>query len=102
MDTEHRTLTADGFFANCEDLDDAIAANFPWPDPALYIDPDECRRLVDEAPKDKAVLGMVWACHFQDFCAAFGHADGVDEYGSAVRSWSTMSTIRSWNSISRR
>lgn len=72
VDTEHRTLTADGFFANCEDLDDAIAANFPWPDPALYIDPDECRRLVDEAPKDKAVLGMVWACHFQDFCAAFG------------------------------
>lgn len=72
VDTEHRTLTADGFFCDCEDLEDAISANFPWPDPALYIDPDECRRLVDEAPKDKAVLGMVWACHFQDFCAAFG------------------------------
>ncbi len=72
VDTEHRTLTADGFFAKCEDLDDVVAANFPWPDPALYIDPAECVRLVEEAPKDKAVIGMVWACHFQDFCAAFG------------------------------
>jgi len=72
VDTEHRTLTADGFFAECEDLEEAKAANFPWPDPALYIDPEECRRVVDEAPEGKAVIGMVWACHFQDFCAAFG------------------------------
>ena len=72
VDTEHRTLTADGFFAKCEDLEDVMNADFPWPDPALYIDPAECRRLVDEAPKDKAIIGMVWACHFQDFCAAFG------------------------------
>lgn len=72
VDTEHRTLTADGFFAKCESVEDAEKASFPWPDPALYIDPAECKRLVDEAPKDKAVLGMVWACHFQDFCAAFG------------------------------
>lgn len=42
------------------------------PDPALYIDPEECRRLVDEAPEDKVVMGMLWACHFQDTCAAFG------------------------------
>ena len=41
-------------------------------DPALYIDPEECRRLVDEAPDDKVVMGMLWACHFQDTCAAFG------------------------------
>ena len=46
--------------------------NFEWPDPALYIDPEECRRLVDEAPDDKVVMGMLWACHFQDTCAAFG------------------------------
>ncbi len=72
VDTEHRTLTADGFFHDCEDVGDATRADFPWPDPALYIDPAECRRLVEEAPADKAVLGMVWACHFQDFCAAFG------------------------------
>ena len=72
VDTEHRTLTADGFFASCETTQDAKEANFPWPDPALYIDPAACKRLVDEAPEGKTILGMVWACHFQDFCAAFG------------------------------
>jgi uroporphyrinogen decarboxylase len=72
VDTEHRTLTTEGFFAKCESVEEAIAMDFPWPDPELYINPEECRRLVDEAPKDKAVLGMVWAAHFQDFCAAFG------------------------------
>ena len=72
VDTEHRTLTADGCFAQCEDIEDVEAVNFPWPDPALYIDPEECRRLVDEAPEDKVVIGMAWCCHFQDACAAFG------------------------------
>ncbi|MEE0954868.1 MAG: uroporphyrinogen decarboxylase family protein [Eubacterium sp.] len=72
VDTEKRTLTADGCFAHCEDIDDIKAVNFPWPDPEKYIDPDLCRKLVDEAPKDKTVMGMLWACHFQDFCASFG------------------------------
>lgn len=72
VDTEHRTLTASGFFSACQNVSDAEKLNFPWPDPELYIDPEECKRLVDEAPKDKAILGMAWACHFQDFCAAFG------------------------------
>lgn len=30
------------------------------------------QRLVDNAPKDKAVLAMLWSAHFQDTCAAFG------------------------------
>ena len=72
VDTEHRTLTADGCFAHCEDIEDVEAVNFPWPDPELYIDPAECARLVAEAPDDKVVIGMAWCCHFQDFCAAFG------------------------------
>lgn len=72
VDTEHRTLTADGCFCDCEDIDDLEAVNFPWPDPEKYIDPAECRRRVDEAPADKVALGMMWACHFQDFCASFG------------------------------
>jgi len=72
VDVEHRTLTADGCFAECEDLDDAEAVNFPWPDPEKYIDPEMCRKLVDEAPEGKTVMGMLWACHFQDTCAAFG------------------------------
>ena len=72
VDTEHRTLTADGCFAHCEDLEDIEAVNFQWPDPEKYIDPELCRKLVDEAPDDKVVMGMLWACHFQDTCAAFG------------------------------
>lgn len=72
VDVEHRTLTADGCFCDCEDVEDAIAVNFPWPDPEKYIDPALCRQLVDEAPEGKTVMGMMWACHFQDTCAAFG------------------------------
>lgn len=72
VDTEHRTLTADGCFSACEDMDDILAVNFPWPDPGKYIDPAACRALVDEAPKDKTLMAMMWACHFQDTCAAFG------------------------------
>ena len=72
VDVEHRTLTANGCFCDCEDVEDAEAVNFPWPDPEKYIDPDLCRQLVDEAPAGKTVMGMMWACHFQDTCAAFG------------------------------
>ena len=77
VDTEHRTLTAAGCFNECEDLDDVLAVNFPWPDPADYIDPEVCRQYVDEAPKDKVVMGMMWACHFQDTCAAFGMQEAL-------------------------
>lgn len=72
VDTEHRTLTADGCFAGCEDLEDVKAIDFPWPEPEKYIDPEVCRRLADEAPEGKTLLGMMWAAHFQDTCAAFG------------------------------
>jgi len=72
VDTEHRTLTTDGFFANIESVEEAEAANFPWPDPVLFIDPDECRRVTRAALEGKVVLGVAWAAHFQDFCAAFG------------------------------
>ena len=72
VDVGHRTLTADGCFCDCEDVEDAEAINFPWPDPEKYIDPELCRKLVDEAPEGKTIMGMMWACHFQDTCAAFG------------------------------
>ena len=72
VDTEHRTLTADGCFAHCQDLDDVKAVNFPWPDPEKYISVEECKRRVEEAPADKTVFALMWACHFQDTCAAFG------------------------------
>jgi len=69
-DEEERTLTAPGFF---EDYDDPTKVNdFDWPDPLKYIDPAECRRVVEGTPKDCAVMGVVWSAHFQDTCAAFG------------------------------
>ncbi len=67
---DERTLTAPGFF---EDFSDpADVDKFDWPDPQQYIDPELCRQAVDEAPEGYAVMGVVWAAHFQDACAAFG------------------------------
>jgi len=65
-----RTLTAPGFFEDCSDP--ARVDEFAWPDPAEYIDPSECEAVVDAAPADRAVMGVVWSAHFQDACAAFG------------------------------
>jgi uroporphyrinogen decarboxylase len=70
VDAEHRTLTTQGCFADAEELEDLDF--FDWPDPSKYIDPEECTRRIDLAPKDKVALGMLWCCHFQDFCASFG------------------------------
>ena len=65
-----RTLTAPGFF---EDVSDpSRVEDFDWPDPSSYIDPSECRRVVEGAPEADAILGVVWSAHFQDACAAFG------------------------------
>lgn len=65
-----RTLTAPGFF---EDYSDASAVDaFDWPDPSKYIDPQECKKAVERAPKDYPKLGVLWSCHFQDACSAFG------------------------------
>ncbi|WP_373217510.1 uroporphyrinogen decarboxylase family protein [Ruminococcus sp. 5_1_39BFAA] len=72
VDAEDRTLTTPGCFADCEDEEDLEAVNFEWPDPAKYIDPEECRRRVEMAPEGKVALGMMWSAHFQDTCAAFG------------------------------
>lgn len=70
VDAEDRTLTAPGFFHDYEEPEDVDL--FEWPDPAKYIDVEECKKRVEMAPKDKAVLGMLWSAHFQDTCAAFG------------------------------
>jgi uroporphyrinogen decarboxylase len=70
IDREHRTLNAPGFFRNHSDP--AAVEEFEWPDPSLYIDPEECRRTVAAVPAGRAVLGVLWSAHFQDLCAAFG------------------------------
>ncbi len=65
-----RTLTDPGYFEDCDDADEV--EGFPWPDPSLYLDREESRRRVEAAPRDRVLLGMLWSCHFQDACAAFG------------------------------
>lgn len=70
VDAQDRTLTADGCFKDCEEVEDL--AFFRWPDPAQYINVEECRRRVEMAPAGKVVLGILWSAHFQDTCAAFG------------------------------
>jgi Uroporphyrinogen-III decarboxylase len=67
---DDRTLTSPGFFEDCCDIADID--KFDWPDPEKYIDPDECRKVVEAVPEGYAVMGVVWSAHFQDACAAFG------------------------------
>jgi uroporphyrinogen decarboxylase len=67
---EERTLTAPGFFEDFEDP--SRVDEFPWPDPALYIDREEVLRRVKSIPNGKASMVMSWSAHFQDSCSAFG------------------------------
>ncbi len=69
-DEDHRTLTAEGYFADIDDPADVDS--FDWPDPSLYIDPEQCRAAVENLPEGRAVMGVIWSAHFQDSCAAFG------------------------------
>jgi uroporphyrinogen decarboxylase len=70
IDNEHRTLNSPGIFENATEVE--AVDNFDWPDPAKYINPDECRSVVEKAPADRALLGVIWSAHFQDAMAAFG------------------------------
>lgn len=70
VDAEERTLTADGCFKDAEEIEDLDFFN--WPDPADYIDVEECKRRAEMAPADKVRLAMCWSAHFQDTCASFG------------------------------
>ncbi len=67
---EERTLTAPGFF---EDFTDpARIDEFAWPAPIDHMDFESCKRAVESAPQDYALMGIMWSAHFQDACAAFG------------------------------
>jgi len=67
---EERTLTAPGFF---EDFTDPTRIEeFAWPDPSDHINTEACKKVVNEAPQDYALMGIMWSAHFQDACAAFG------------------------------
>lgn len=62
-----RTLTEEGFFARCNDLN-----KFKWPNPAEHIDIAQCIKNAKQVPVGKIGLGVMWSAHFQDACAAFG------------------------------
>ncbi len=74
-DNSERTLTGQGFFANY--TDPGKINDFAWPEPAKYINPEECLDAVNHAPEDMAVLGVLWSAHFQDACAAFGMEEAL-------------------------
>jgi len=67
---EERTLTAPGFFENFSDP--ARVEEFNWPIPAEHMDLEACKRAVENASQDYALMGIMWSAHFQDACAAFG------------------------------
>lgn len=69
-DPEERTLTAPGFFEDY--CDPADVDKFDWPEPEKYIDPELCRKAVEDVPEGYAIMGVIWSAHFQDACAAFG------------------------------
>lgn len=70
-----RTLTAPGFF---EGIRDPVRVDeFPWPDPLACMDAAEIRTAFAAVPPDKAALGLLWSCHFQDVWAAFGMEDAL-------------------------
>ena len=65
-----RTLTAPGFF---EDYSDPSAIDdFNWPHPVNHMSLDECKKNIERAPSDMAIMGIMWSAHFQDTCSAFG------------------------------
>ena len=67
---EERTLTAPGFF---EDYTDPSKIDeFAWPNPSEHMDTEACKKAVNEAPQDYALMGIMWSAHFQDACSAFG------------------------------
>lgn len=75
LDNEERTLGDKGFFEGIEDP--GRINDFDWPNPADFIDPEECIRMVSALPADRAILGILWSSHFQDTCAAFGMEEAM-------------------------
>ena len=69
-DYKRESLTAAGFFEDYHSLKDVD--RFPWPDPAKGLDTEEAKRRALSAPQDSAVMALLWSCHFQDSCSAFG------------------------------
>ena len=67
---ERHSLNQDGVFADCEDISEVEA--FDWPD-EKYIDFTETIAEIDRTiAADQAVLSGTWSCFFHDVCDFFG------------------------------
>ena len=72
QDMQNRTLTAPGFFEDYNDPLKDDVDDFNWPDPAEHIDPEECKKVVENVPEGYPIMGVLWSAHFQDVWSAFG------------------------------
>lgn len=70
-----RTLTDTGYFAGMTDPE--CVKEFPWPVASDHILTEKARAAFEAAPRDKAIMGIVWSAHFQDACAAFGMEEAM-------------------------
>lgn len=74
--SSQRTLTHAGVFAEAETVEEIEA--FPWPDPKEFIDVREIDRELDSVPdRGYAVMGVLWAPHFQLALEAFGMEEAL-------------------------
>jgi len=70
VEKAERNLNDAGFFEDYNDPSDL--EKFDWPDPGKGLDRDEARRRAKSVDKEYARVGLMWSCHFQNACAAFG------------------------------
>ena len=74
--SSERTLTLPGIFAETETIEEIESYN--WPDPTKYIDKVAIKREFDKIPnEDYAIMGVLWAPHFQLTFEAFGMEEAL-------------------------
>ncbi len=71
-----RTLTLPGIFAETETIEEVEKYN--WPNPEEFIDRKEIKKIMEKIPdEDYAVMGVLWAPHFQLAFEAFGMEEAL-------------------------
>jgi uroporphyrinogen decarboxylase len=70
VEKAERNLNDAGFFEDFNDPSDID--KFDWPDPEKGLDLEEAKRRARSIDEEYARVGLMWSCHFQNACAAFG------------------------------
>ena len=70
VEKAERNLNDAGFFEDYDDPSDI--ARFEWPNPEKGMNLEEAKARVKSVGDEYARVGMMWSCHFQNACAAFG------------------------------